>query len=282
MNEDFSLLTESPNTMGSFEKTTPFPASHGYYRSRIYNSNININSLIGACDQLLNLVTILKTAEFPDDSDRFLQDLAHEIRSFEHQAQIASYPSNIIVAARYALCSLLDEVIALTPWGQKNNWSENNLLFLFHNESYGGNRFFSIIDRALENISANLHLIELLYLCLNLGFTGKYREKENGVNELLAITNKLYQIIGQYSHRNNKSLLIHETKQKTQQSQIYTTNSLLTSMATPKKLFGITLALAIITSGLIYLGISLKLSQVSNPVYTTIKQIQNSTNKNYI
>ncbi|MDR1057492.1 MAG: type IVB secretion system protein IcmH/DotU [Coxiellaceae bacterium] len=273
MNEDCSLLAESPDTIRAFDKTTTLPAFRGYYRSRIYISNININPMIGACDQLLNLVIILKTAEFPEDSDKFLHDLAHEIRSFEHQAQIANYPSNIIIAARYALCSLLDEVITLTPWGQKNHWSEKDLLSLFHNEKYGGSRFFSIIDRALEDITNNLHLIELLYLCLNLGFTGKYQEVKSGKSELLAITNKLYQIISQHNNRNAKNLLIHETNSQIQHKHMATTNFILATINTPKKLFSIALASAIIISGLIYLGISLKLNQASSSVYTTIKQI---------
>src|SRR4030067_1821368 len=130
--------------MGSFEKTPPSPAISGCYRSRIYTSNININPLIAACDQILSLAIALKTTEFPDNNTQFLQDLAHEIRSFEHHAQIANYQSNTIISARYALCSLLDEIIISTEWGQTNNWGEKNLLTLFHNENDGGTRFFSI------------------------------------------------------------------------------------------------------------------------------------------
>src|SRR4030067_3479848 len=102
--------------MGSFEKTPPSPAISGCYRSRLYTSNININPLIAACDQILSLATTLKTTELPDNNTLFLQDLAHEIRSFEHHAQIANHQSNIIIAARYTLCCLLDEIITSTEW----------------------------------------------------------------------------------------------------------------------------------------------------------------------
>lgn len=275
MDPNTNLLAEKSNATWSFEKTTPFPATQGFYRSRIYTSDIGINPLIAACDQLFGLVTILETTEHPDDSDKFLQDLAHEIRSFEHRAQVADYLSNTIIAARYAICSLLDETIATTPWGQAKRWHEKSLLSLFHNENYGGSRFFSIIDRALENITNNLHLIELLYLCLNFGFAGKYREMVNGKNELISITNKLYQIIGQYNSGNQKNTLIHDEKLLLPQKEVIPqTNSYDSSLATidTKKLLWGAIGFALIISGLIYLGINLKLNHMSKPIYAALKQ----------
>lgn len=275
MDQNNSLLADSPG------KTPPYPPSvYGCYRSRIYTSNININPLIAACDQLLSLIVSSKTVELPDDNTKLLQDLAHEIRAFEHRAQIANYEQNTITAARYALCSLLDEVITATPWGQQNNWQENNLLSLFHNENYGGERFFSIIDRVLENPSINMHLIELLYLFLNFGFKGKYNEIANGQNELLAITNRLYQTIGQQSHLSPKNILIGNTKNTKLQNDIQPPKP--QTSINSKKLFGLAIAVAIITSGLIYLGISLKLNSISKQIYTKIEQIQKNTSKNQI
>jgi len=280
MNQNTNLLAESPNVMWSFEKTTPFPATNGLYRSRVYTSNVNLNPLIAACDQLLSLVTTLKTTEYPDDCDKFLQDLAHEIRAFEHRAQMADYPSNIIIAARFAICCLLDETIVESTWGQKNKWSEKNLLSLFHNENYGGRRFFSIIDRALENISSNLHLIELLYLCLNFGFTGKYKELINGQNELAGITNKLYQIIGQYSSCNHKNILINDEKPQTQQDHVVPAADPLSTMIDHQKLSWIATIFAITISGLIFLGISIKLNNMSKPIYTALEQLSKNKDEN--
>ncbi|MBU0744442.1 MAG: type IVB secretion system protein IcmH/DotU [Gammaproteobacteria bacterium] len=259
------------------KKVTPPPASaHTHYRSRIYTSDININPLIAACDQLLSLVAAAKAAELPDDNTRLLQDLAHEIRAFEHRAQKANYDPDTINAAQYALCSLLDESISSTPWGQKNEWSKKNLLSLFHNESDGSSHFFSIIDDALENTAKNMHLLELLYLFLNFGFTGKYKETPNEQNELLALSNKLYQIIGQQSHRNPKNILINEIKTVKQKSNIIPETII---NINTKKLFGIAAATAIIISGIIYLGVSIKLDNISNQIYTSIEQIQNNKNE---
>ncbi len=283
MSSNTNLLAETANATWSFEKTTPFPATQGFYRSRIYTTDFSINSLVAACDQLFGLVTVLDTIEYPDDSDKLLQDLAHEIHSFEHLAQIAGYSSNIIIAARYAICSLLDEAIAATPWGQTKRWQEKSLLSLFHHENYGGSRFFSIIDRALENITNNLHLIELLYLCLNFGFTGKYKDTANGQNELIGITNKLYQIIGQYNSVNPKTILIHDKKPPLPQIEIIpettaTSSSWATTINT-KKLIWVTASVALIIGGLSYFGINLRLNHKSKPIYVTLEQIAKTGEK---
>lgn len=270
MNQDTSLLADSPNTTWSFEKATPFPATNAYYRSRIYTANVSINPLIAACDQILSLATILAKEELPNDRNKLLDDLAHEIRSFEHRAQIANYQSNIIVAARFALCSLLDEIIKSTSWGQNNNWPENNLLTLFHNENCGDTRFFTIIDRALENIGANLHLIELLYICLNLGFTGKYKESPNGQNELIAITSKLYQAVRHHGSDNRKNILIGDKKVESKQNHITPPKF---KKVNTQKLLWLTTAFAFITSAVIYIGIGLKLGSASKPAYSAIEQI---------
>lgn len=271
MGQNIDLLASSPNVTWSFEKTTPFATNGSCYRSRIYTTEVNLNPLVAAGDQLLSLAATIETIECPADCSKLLQDLAHEIRSFEHRAQIANYSSNIIVAARYALCCLLDEAILATPWGQENGWSEKNLLTLFHNENDGSVRFFSIINRSLEDIASNLHLIELLYLCLNFGFEGKYRKTQTGSHELLSIINKLYQIITQYNPRPHKNIFIHHESSPKSSPDHDTPNT--APIVGTQKLLWLASGLAFAISGLIYLGIILKLDNMSKPTYNTIKQL---------
>ncbi|MEI8054773.1 MAG: type IVB secretion system protein IcmH/DotU [bacterium] len=262
MDRDINLFSQTQNTMETGETIT-LPISSGLYRSRIYTTSASINPLIVACDPILTLVASLKTIEYPSDRNKFLEDLAHEIRAFEHRARFTNYPENIITAARYALCCLLDETIALTSeWGKDNGWLNNNLLTIFHNENYGGEYFFTIIDRALENIAHNLHLIELLYLCLNFGFAGKHRNTAYGKSELASVTNKLYQTICQYRRISQRNLFVFDPKiqSQPQQEQI--------SMA---KLFSFATVFALIIGSVIYFSIHLKLRSISQPLYPLIE-----------
>jgi len=42
----------------------------------------------------------------------------------------------------YVLCSLLDETVLGTPWGSESVWAGQGLLIGFHNEAWGGEKFF--------------------------------------------------------------------------------------------------------------------------------------------
>ena len=75
--------------------------------------------------------------------------------------------------ASYFLCSLIDETVLNTPWGNQSNWGHHSLLIQFHNEAWGGERFFQILDRLKQQPAQGLNLLELAYLCLSLGFEGK-------------------------------------------------------------------------------------------------------------
>ena len=95
-------------------------------------------------------------------------------RTFETEARAAGVDSEAIAAARYALCTLLDETIAGTAWGS-GVWGTRSLLVAFHNEASGGEKVFLILQRLSQNAGANIDLLELIYLCLALGLEGRYR-----------------------------------------------------------------------------------------------------------
>ncbi len=62
-----------------------------------------------------------------------------------------------------------------TPWGAQSDWSTQSLLVTFHREAAGGEKFFQILDRVSGEPQRYRALLELLYVCLALGFEGKYR-----------------------------------------------------------------------------------------------------------
>lgn len=63
------------------------------------------------------------------------------------RCQQAGLTYETIVEARYCLCTALDEAAALTPWGSSGVWSSNGLLVTFHNETWGGEKFFRLLAR---------------------------------------------------------------------------------------------------------------------------------------
>ncbi|CAN7333606.1 DotU family type VI secretion system protein [Paraburkholderia sp. DD10] len=155
------------------------------------------NPLVAAANPLLSLVPQIRwTVHHPNP--RWLREhLASEVRQFEMRAQRVGITLDVIVGARYCLCTALDEAASLTPWGGGGAWSADSLLVAFHNETWGGEKFFQVLARLSQQPQQHLDLIELLYYCLALGFEGRYRVLDNGRAQLDTLMHRVAQLIRQ-------------------------------------------------------------------------------------
>ncbi len=133
------------------------------------------NPLVGAATGLLNLMGALRNTAFHDDQSRLRREAVGLIKAFEAEARRRGIDDQTVVRARYALCSALDDVVHNTPWGGSGAWRQENLLVTFHREAEGGEKFFVILERLLQAPDDQRPLLELMYLCLCLGFQGRYR-----------------------------------------------------------------------------------------------------------
>ncbi len=92
-------------------------------------------------------------------------------------------------------CTALDEAAALTPWGSNSVWSGSGLLVTFHNETWGGEKFFQLLAKLSQSPREHINLLELINYCLLLGFEGRYRVMENGRSQLETMKQRLLQLI---------------------------------------------------------------------------------------
>jgi len=154
-----------------------------------------LNPLVAAANPLLNIIPQLRASMEHPDPNALRERLAHGIRDFEARARAAGAPTEKVIAARYALCTLIDENAANTPWGASGAWAQHGLLALLHGEVGGGEKFFQLLAKLAENPQANLDVLELMYVCLQFGFEGRYRVIEGGSRQLEAIRQRLLSII---------------------------------------------------------------------------------------
>jgi len=156
-----------------------------------------LNPLVRAANPLLGLVPPLRRMVSHPDVEALRLQLIAAIKSFETSAKAAHVEHDQIAAARYALCTLLDETISSTPWGGGGVWASRSLLVAFHNEAFGGEKFFLILQKLSQAPKANVVALELMYLCLALGLEGRYRVIDNGRSQLDALRERLQQLIAQ-------------------------------------------------------------------------------------
>jgi type VI secretion system protein ImpK len=118
--------------------------------------------------------------------------LIEEIEYFTKATTKKGIKDSQVLLARYILCTFCDEMIGTTYWGKDNNWAHSSLLGHFYNETYGGDKFFEILNQLLQAPAKYIDLLELMYICLSLGFEGKYRIQNRGKMELDSIRESLY------------------------------------------------------------------------------------------
>lgn len=139
-----------------------------------------------------------------------------EVKKFEEKALGRGAKAEDVVAARYVLCSFVDECVLSTPWGGESAWAQQSLLNIFHNETWGGEKVFVILDRIQQQPARYLDLLEFIDTCLGVGFEGRFRVIRQGQYELEQIRSDLQRTIRNERGDRHKGLSVgsepHESK----------------------------------------------------------------------
>ncbi|HEY0818721.1 MAG TPA: DotU family type VI secretion system protein [Rhizobacter sp.] len=154
-----------------------------------------LNPLVALANPLLALVPQVRATTRLADAAALRESMAQGVREFEAGARAKGIAPERVLAARYILCTLLDETAASMPWGAAGQWGRHSLLAMFHNETGGGEKVFQLMAKLAENPSANRDLLELIYAALSLGFEGRYRVVDGGKAQLEAVRERLAQIL---------------------------------------------------------------------------------------
>jgi type VI secretion system protein ImpK len=154
-----------------------------------------LDPLVAAAMPLLQLIARLRnTVHQPDPAD-LRERAVGAMRRFEQRVRDAGLPIELLRPAHYALCASVDDVAQNTPWGSTGIWDSQPLGITFHQDNRGGERFFILLAQMRQNPGRFLPVIELMYLCLSLGFQGRYRVSPRGPAELERLREETYALI---------------------------------------------------------------------------------------
>jgi type VI secretion system protein ImpK len=160
-----------------------------------YDRAAGVNPLVWAASRLLDLVAQIRSIPKLDDPSVLRRQLVTEINNFEQRAQSVGVQRDDLIGARYCLCTVLDEAAALAPWGGRGVWAKQSLLVSFHNEAWGGEKYYQLLARLAQNPERHKDLIELLYYCNALGFEGQFRVIDNGYSQLEILKRRIATIL---------------------------------------------------------------------------------------
>ncbi len=148
-----------------------------------FDSLTGINPLVAAATPIFCSIIPLRFMLTHPDPGGLRESQLLQIANFEKFAKNAAIAPEVIMIARYALCTFVDETVAATPWGGAD-CLRNSLLLSLHKEAGGGEKFFQVLNKIAEDPARNLVLLEFFYVCLSLGFEGRFRIISGGKAQL--------------------------------------------------------------------------------------------------
>ncbi|WP_417520735.1 type VI secretion system protein TssL, long form [Marinobacter sp.] len=166
----------------------PAKSASGFSRFKLPQTRLG-----PVCDhasKLLSLAVRLPTAELVDDVAELRRRCVELVREYQTSLQADGLTAETVETASYCVCALIDEIVLNSSWGENGHWAAHSLLSEFHSQTWSGAYFFDLVAAARR--TANTDVLMLQYLCLSLGFKGKYRVESRGQEELDTLRDCLY------------------------------------------------------------------------------------------
>jgi len=214
------------------------------------------NQLTANALPLLMVVPKLRKIAFHQSVKDLQERLVAEIGTFQNRSLQQGYSEEQVRTASYLICSLIDETVLNTPWGSESFWGHDTLLVKFHREAVGGEEFFPVVERFMRRPTEHLDLLELAYMCLSLGFEGKYRLSPNGNRVLEELRAEIYTEIQRLRGDSGLSLSINWQGLRDLRSPL--------TRYVPMWVLWVGAGLVLL---LAYLGFSYKINLASNRIY---------------
>ncbi|TXT27330.1 MAG: hypothetical protein FD134_81 [Gallionellaceae bacterium] len=195
LDQEATLLIPTGGRSGSASRPAQFQASQAATPTVDFDIIAGMNPLVVAANPIFCSIPRLREMLQHPDPYGLRESQLTQISSFENTARKFGVSPETITVARYALCTFIDESIAATPWGGTAEWVRNSLLVSLHGETGGGEKFFQLLNRMAENPAQYIDLLEFYYVCLALGFEGRFRVIEGGRAQLDGVKEKLAEMI---------------------------------------------------------------------------------------
>ena len=134
-------------------------------------------SMYWVCSDVLSLILQLRSSKELPAPDRLQRRVLGLVDTMMQNGREARIPEQDMIDAKYALAAFADEVIYHSSWPGKTQWLSNPLQLQFFQLNTAGDGFFVNLDN-LHGQRGRAHVAQIYFLCLALGFQGKYRLRQ--------------------------------------------------------------------------------------------------------
>ena len=120
------------------------------------------------------IMQLRRTREF-GDANILRQRFRDLLERMEREARKAGYSQADTRLAKFAIVAFLDETIIASEWNKKEEWLTRPLQLELFDRFDAGEEFFSNLERLRQRPLENISLLKIYYLCMALGFRGRYQ-----------------------------------------------------------------------------------------------------------
>lgn len=126
------------------------------------------------CTDGFMLILQLRSTDQYGDSDLLKTKVTDMLEKISQDARIMGIPHEDAQMCKFALVAFIDETIIGSEWNEKEKWLSEPLQMSIFNSFNAGEEFFTRLEKLRQNVKDNIDVLEVYYLCLELGFKGKY------------------------------------------------------------------------------------------------------------
>jgi type VI secretion system protein ImpK len=97
------------------------------------------------------------------------------LKQLEQNAKALNYPDAPVQATKFALAAFADETVLTANFPFRDEWEKYPLQLEYFGEQLAGVKFYERLEELMKLPEENADVIEVYYLCLLVGYKGKYK-----------------------------------------------------------------------------------------------------------
>lgn len=168
---------------------------------------LHINPLLECCASLFaHAAQFKKSDRGVKVNAKFRRVILAGFDEMERKAFEKKIPMQKVKEVKYAMASYIDEAVLTSNWPGRMDWMSKTLQLTFFGEHVGGEAFFKHLNALRRAGDRFVDVLEVYYVCLQLGFEGMYRLK--GLEQLMALQVDLRSQIESYRKYNDNRLSV--------------------------------------------------------------------------
>lgn len=121
------------------------------------------------------MLFLLRRKQEPAQTGQFLTSIRDYLGDFERHARRLGLGAEETHVAKYAFCATVDEFVLRSPeFGIHAEWERRPLQLTLFGDQLAGENFFQMLEAQRAQGAARVQALEVFYMCLLLGFQGRY------------------------------------------------------------------------------------------------------------